>query len=54
MDHLQTDLGEVKGNVASSASTMNHSVLDLRLTDVIFVIKTHKGLVNLINWQIRL
>lgn len=33
---------------------MNHSISDLILTDVIFPIKTHNDLVNLIKFQIPL
>lgn len=51
------DLGGVlkgKENVAPSVSIMNHSIFEHILTNVIFLMKTHNDLVNLINFQIPL
>jgi len=57
MDHLQMDLGGVlkgKQNEAPSMSTMNHSIFDLKLSDVVFHIKTHDDLVNPAKFQVPL
>jgi len=51
------DLGGVlkgKQNEAPSMSTMNHSIFDLKLSDVVFHIKTHDDLVNPAKFQVPL